>query len=87
MERLLNWLNQSNVNLITLFATVALLAAAAILIGLLNRLLTRSAQRIERRLALPHETLITISRVVSGTFWVITGMLLLNLWGVSLSHA
>jgi hypothetical protein len=46
MESLLNWLNQSNVNLITLFATVALLAAAAILIGLLNRLLTRSALEV-----------------------------------------
>jgi len=85
MNALLAWLMKHNVDLATIFGTVAILAAASIVSVLLNRLMRRSLKGIEQRLALRYETLLTITRIITGIFWLITAMLVLSLWGVSVS--
>jgi small-conductance mechanosensitive channel len=85
MESFLGWLRQSNLSFVTVFATLALLVAASIVSLLLNRLMSRTLQGIEKRLAVHYETLLAVSRLITGTLWLITAMLVLNLWGVSLS--
>jgi small-conductance mechanosensitive channel len=85
MVEFLTWLKQSNVNFETLFATIVLLVAASVVIHFLNRLMWKSLRGIEGRLSIPYETLLTITRLTTGVLWLITAMLILNLWGVSVS--
>lgn len=85
MVEFLTWLKQSNVNFETLFATIVLLVAVSVVIHFLNRLMWKSLRGIEGRLSIPYETLLTITRLTTGVLWLITAMLILNLWGVSVS--
>ena len=85
MVEFLTWLKQSNVNFETLLATIVLLVAASVVIHFLNRLMWKSLRGIEGRLSIPYETLLTITRLTTGVLWLITAMLILNLWGVSVS--
>jgi small-conductance mechanosensitive channel len=85
MNGILGWLKQYSVSFETAAATVALLIAAAAIILYLNRLMYRSLQPLEQRLSLPYETLASAARLVTGVLWLITAMLILSLWGVSVS--
>jgi small-conductance mechanosensitive channel len=85
MVEFLTWLKQSNVNFETVLATIVLLVAAFVVIQFLNRLMWKSLRGIERRLSIAYETLLTITRLITGVLWLITAMLILNLWGVSVS--
>jgi small-conductance mechanosensitive channel len=85
MVEFLTWLKQSNVNFETLLATIVLLVAASVVIHFLNRFMWKSLRGIERRLSIAYETLLTITRLITGVLWLITAMLILNLWGVSVS--
>jgi small-conductance mechanosensitive channel len=42
-------------------------------------------RRLEQRLSLSYETSVNAGRLLSGILWLITGMLILSLWGVSVS--
>jgi small-conductance mechanosensitive channel len=85
MNDILGWLKQYSAGFETLLATVALLIVASAVIFVLNRSMLRSLRRLEQRLALPYETLVSAARLVTGVLWLITGMLVLSLWGVSVS--
>jgi len=85
MDSALNWLKQSNVSFGTVFATVFVLIAAALVITLLNRYIWRMLQRVERRVTISYEASLTITRSATAALWVIAVMLILNLWGVSMS--
>jgi small-conductance mechanosensitive channel len=85
MNDIWSWLKPYSVSAETALATVVLLAAAFAVILLMNRLMSRSLQRLEQRLSLPYETLASAARLVTGVLWFITALLLLSLWGVSVS--
>jgi small-conductance mechanosensitive channel len=76
------WLNQHNVNVIAVLATIGVLIGAAVLSYLLKRpldFLRRSASRLR----LPYETVLTTTRSLIGMLWIIVAMLVLEIWGVS----
>jgi len=83
-EQILKWLDQHNVNLATVSATIGLLVVAFVAIILVNRLLRGWLRLLETRVNLPHETVLTVIRVVSGVLWLITILVLLDIWGVGL---
>jgi small-conductance mechanosensitive channel len=85
MDGILSWLKQHIVSLETGLATIALLIVASAVILVLNRLMLRSLQRLEQRLSLPYETLVSAAQFVTGVLWLITALLILSLWGVSVS--
>ncbi len=82
---MMDWLGKSNVDLAIVLATIAVLVAAFVAIRLFNRLTARSLRGLEQRLALPYEALLTITRVINVVLWLIAAMLILNVWGVSVS--
>jgi small-conductance mechanosensitive channel len=84
MNQIIAWLAQNNIRLPILVATVALLLAAAVTILLLNRVLRHLLRRLEHRFRLPYETVLLITRIVTGSLWVIAVLLILELWGVSI---
>lgn len=85
MDAALNWLRQSNVSFGTVLATVIVLAVAFAAIAVSNRYIWRLLQRFERRLTLSHETSLAITRSTTVVLWIIAVMLILNLWGISMS--
>jgi small-conductance mechanosensitive channel len=74
-----------NVSLPLLLASVALILFALIAILALNRLLRGWLRRIEATVPLSYETVLTLTRVVSSGLWLVTALLVLNLWGISVS--
>jgi small-conductance mechanosensitive channel len=85
MNDLLSWLEQNNFILQKAIVTVALLCAASIAIFLSNRLIWNALKTIERRLSLTSETVLGVARSITGLLWFVAGMLILSLWGVSVS--
>jgi small-conductance mechanosensitive channel len=85
MDGILSWLKHYSLSFETAAATAALLIAAAAVILFLNRLISRSLQRLEQRLSIPYETLAGAARLVTAVLWLITALLILSLWGVSVS--
>jgi small-conductance mechanosensitive channel len=79
------WFDQANISLPLLLATVALILFALLAILALNRLLRGWLRRVEATVPLSYETVLTLTRVVSGGLWLVTALLVLNLWGVSVS--
>jgi small-conductance mechanosensitive channel len=85
MHALVAWFDQANISVPLLLATVALIISALIAILALNRLLRGWLRRVEARVNLSSETVLTLTRVVSAGLWLVTAMLVLNLWGISVS--
>jgi small-conductance mechanosensitive channel len=79
------WFDQANVSLPLLLATVALILFALIAILALNRLLRGWLRRVEATVPMSYETVLTLTRVVSSGLWLVTALLVLNLWGISVS--
>src|SRR5262245_65308862 len=78
------WLDRYHVSLSSILTTIVLLIVASGVIILLKRLLQRGLARLDPRVRLRYETVLTITRIVSGALWAIVGMLILEIWGVSL---
>jgi small-conductance mechanosensitive channel len=79
------WFDQANISLPLLLLTVALIIFALIAIVALNRLMRGWLRSAEARVHLSYETALTLTRVVSGGLWLVTALLVLNLWGISVS--
>ena len=82
---LLAWFDQANISVPLLLATVALIIFALIAILALNRLMRGWLRSAEARVHLSYETALTVTRVVSGGLWLVTALLVLNVWGGSVS--
>jgi small-conductance mechanosensitive channel len=82
MEQILAWLEQNNLGIVTVVATAALLAATAVAVHVLNRVVRQVIRRFEARLHLPYSTVLVATRVVTSTLWLIGILLVLNLWGI-----
>jgi small-conductance mechanosensitive channel len=85
MHALVAWVDQANISVPLLLATVVLIISALIAILALNRLLRGWLRRVEARVNLSSETVLTLTRVVSASLWLVTAMLVLTLWGISVS--
>ena len=83
--RAVQWNQAKHVYDSILLASVALILFALIAILALNRLLRGWLRRIEATVPLSYETVLTLTRVVSSGLWLVTALLVLNLWGISVS--
>jgi small-conductance mechanosensitive channel len=79
------WFDQANISVPLLLVTVALIIFALVAILALNRLMRGWLRSAEARVHLSYETALTLTRVVSGGLWLVTALLVLNLWGISVS--
>ncbi len=85
MVSAMDWPAISNFSLMMALATVMVVIAALITVSFINRLMAGSVRGLEQRLSLPEETLLALSRLVKGIVWLIAALLILSLWGVSVS--
>jgi small-conductance mechanosensitive channel len=83
-DQTLRWFDQHNISVGTIGATIGLLFAASILIVILNRLIRSWLRLLETRISLPYQTVLALTRVISGVMWIVTGMILLDIWGVGI---
>jgi small-conductance mechanosensitive channel len=79
----MNWLEKSNVSLVIALETAIVIVAAFITVSFINRLMGGFIRGLEQRLLLPEESLLGFTRVMKGLVWLITALLILSLWGVS----
>jgi len=77
------WLEGHTATAVTALITLVLVIVAAMVISVLRRLVQKWLRRFEARLGLPYETPGTVARVVTGAVWVITAMIVLEMWGIS----
>ncbi len=80
-----HWLSPSNINIGTVLGTAIVLAVAVAVIALLNRYIGKLLDGVERHLSISYETSLTISRSAAAAVWIVAVMLILNLWGISMS--
>jgi small-conductance mechanosensitive channel len=85
MDSAMDWLAISSVSLASVLETVVILIAAFFTVSLFNRLMARSIRGLEQRLSLSEESLLGFTRVIKGIVWLIAAMLILSLWGLSVS--
>jgi len=85
MDQVGAWFDRNTISVPTLLATVVLIIATLIAVMVLNRLVRKWVRRLEARVHLPYETVLSVTRVVSGSLWLVTAMLVLNLWGIGVS--
>jgi small-conductance mechanosensitive channel len=85
MDQVAAWFDRYNISPVTVAATILLLFATAIVIVVLNRVLRRLVRGAGARIHLPYETALTVTRFISGSLWLVAGLLILNLWGVGIS--
>ena len=83
MNELATWLDRHNVNVVAVLATVGVLIGAFVLSYLLKRPARDSLRELTARLRLPYETVLTATRLLIGTLWIVAAMLVLEIWGVS----
>ena len=81
----MDWLAKSNVSVMMVLATVIVIVAAFITVSFITRLMAGSIRGLEQRLSLSEESLLGFTRVIKGIVWLIAAMLILSLWGVSVS--
>jgi small-conductance mechanosensitive channel len=84
MTQTTEWLNQHNINVMTVIETVVVLVLASIVILMLSRLLRQWLTYIHGRLHLTYETTLIIKRAFTAVLWVVTVFIILNVWGVGL---
>jgi len=84
MDQIANWLDQHHVSISMIVLTIVVLIVASIVLLRVNRLLRGWAHYLETRLHLPYETVATIIRLVIATLWLLTGVIVLDIWGVAL---
>ena len=83
MNDLAAWLNQRNISVMAVLATVGLVVGAFALSYLLKRPLQDSLRQLASRVRLPYETVLTTTRFLIGALWIVVAMLVLEIWGIS----
>jgi small-conductance mechanosensitive channel len=84
MTQIIEWLNQDYISLGTVIGTVVILIVASIVMLVVNRLLRHWLAYLQGRLYQTDETNLIITRVVTAVLWVVTALVVINTWGVSL---
>jgi small-conductance mechanosensitive channel len=83
MNDLAVWLDRHNISVMAVLATVGLVVGAFALSYLLKRPLQDSLRQLASRVRLPYETVLTTTRLLIGTLWIVVAMLVLEIWGIS----
>ena len=83
MNDLAVWLDRHNISVMAVLATVGLVVGAFALSYLLKRPLQDSLRQLASRIRLPYETVLTTTRLLIGTLWIVVAMLVLEIWGIS----
>ena len=83
MTDVVTWLNQHNVNFLTVGATLGILILASICILVLSRLVRQWLTYLQARLHFSYDTTVTVTRLITSGLWLVTAILVLNFWGVS----
>jgi small-conductance mechanosensitive channel len=83
MNDLAVWLDRHNISVMAVLATLGLMVGAFALSYLLRRALQDSLRQLASRLRLPYETVLTTTRLLIGTLWIVVAMLVLEIWGIS----
>jgi len=82
MGSLSNWIGQHGIRGEVVLGSAAILLADAAIVLTVNRALGRVLQRLQPRIPLAPEVVLTIARVASGLLWIIVALILLEFWGV-----
>jgi small-conductance mechanosensitive channel len=85
MNAVPHWLSESNISFGAILATVFIFVAAAAIGTILNRYIQKLLDGIDRHLSISYETSLTITRSAAAAVWIVAAMLILNLWGISMS--
>ena len=83
MNDLAAWFDKHSTSVMPVLATAGLVIGALVLSYLLKRPLQDSLRQLASRLRLPYGTVLTTSRLLIGTLWIVVALLLLEIWGVS----
>jgi len=83
LNEIVSWMDQHHISLVPVLGTVGLLIAAIALSHVVRSVLQDSLGRVMARLRLPYETALTITRVLTGTVWILCAALTLEVWGIS----
>lgn len=82
MDQVAAWFNRDSAHLMAALETVILLVAASVIVFLVRRLTRNTLKRVELQAGLSIETILTITRVMTGIIWAIAALLILDIWGV-----
>jgi len=82
MDQITAWLDQYRISLLALVMTFVLLGAAAVVIRIFKRLLKGWLLRYGTVFQLANDTIPIVARVVAGLLWLLTALVILELWGV-----
>jgi len=85
MAELSAWLHANNISALLVLATALLLIVTPLAALALNQLLRRMVKDHGRRLHLPYDSALVLTRVSTAAVWLISATLMLNLWGIGLS--
>jgi small-conductance mechanosensitive channel len=85
MDQFAAWLRQHGVTLEVVLGTfLILLGIGGSVLGI-NWFLRSTLLSIEARLRPPYETVLTVTRVLSGAVWVCGLLIVLNFWGIAVA--
>jgi small-conductance mechanosensitive channel len=85
MGQIIIWLDQHHISLGAILATVSVVIGASLVIFQLNRFLGHFLIGLHAQLHLPYEAITFAARVITSALWIITALLVLNIWGVELA--
>ena len=82
MDQVAAWFGRDSAHLMAALETVILSVAASVLVFLVRRLSRTILKRGELQAGLSIETIVTVTRVMTGIIWAIAALLILDIWGV-----
>ena len=82
MNQITSWLYPNQFDLTTVMSTFALLIGASVVIVVLSRLLKKWLSAAESRIGLRTESIGTIVRLIASVLWIVTLLLILDIWGI-----
>ncbi|MEA2782865.1 MAG: hypothetical protein QOK29_4409 [Rhodospirillaceae bacterium] len=85
MDRLAAWMRYYGIPVDAALGTIVILAIATLSNIALNRALRRILLELQPRFHLPPDVVLFFTRTLSYILWVGTGLLILNVWGVSVA--
>jgi small-conductance mechanosensitive channel len=83
MDSIATFLNQHNVNVFAVVATIGLLIGVIVISYMLKWPVLDWLRKLVPRLGLPYEAVLITTRLLIGVLWIVAGLLALEIWGVS----
>ncbi len=79
------WMEAHGVTPQAVLGTIGVIVLGSVAAVTAGRLARRALAQVQPHLRLSYETVLILSRVLAGALWVCLGLLILNVWGVSVS--